>query len=219
MVNPLSTPVEITHFLGLCRRADGSDVRIPQLNQRCQHCFGQPEHCRAGYAIGPYGWNIENPVNEEQEQQIVVNNNKVGLVVNISSRAGPNDGVGPNTEQDLGAKHWASWNVAPFSLEERLDAIEGGDKYGLEVVDLCLVLDVGLPIDFKTLEFDKYKGSSYPRVHLAMYCWKMAAYIYDDKVLIHCFQDNQTGATFNWYVSLEQGHIKTWRDLTKAFLK
>ncbi|RDY01262.1 hypothetical protein CR513_15439, partial [Mucuna pruriens] len=56
------------------------------------------------------------------------------------------------------------------SLEERLRTIEGGDKYGLEAVDLYLVLDVGLPINFKTLEFDKYKGSSYPRVHLAMYC-------------------------------------------------
>ncbi|RDX92301.1 hypothetical protein CR513_25591, partial [Mucuna pruriens] len=44
------------------------------------------------------------------------------------------------------------------SFEERLRAIEGGDKYGVEVVDLCLVPDVRLPIDFKTLEFDKYKG-------------------------------------------------------------
>ncbi|RDX89643.1 hypothetical protein CR513_28607, partial [Mucuna pruriens] len=54
------------------------------------------------------------------------------------------------------------------SLEERLHAIEGGDKYGLEAIDLCLVPDVGLPIDFKTPEFDKYKGSSSPHVHLAI---------------------------------------------------
>ncbi|RDX75891.1 hypothetical protein CR513_44177, partial [Mucuna pruriens] len=47
----------------------------------------------------------------------------------------------------------------------------------------------------------------------------MAAYIYDDKVLIYCFQDSLTGAALNWYVSLERGHIKTWRDLAKAFLK
>ncbi|RDY02525.1 hypothetical protein CR513_13996, partial [Mucuna pruriens] len=40
----------------------------------------------------------------------------------------------------------------PLSRKENecLYAIEGGDKYGLEAVDLCLVLDVGLPIDFKT---------------------------------------------------------------------
>ncbi|RDX88571.1 hypothetical protein CR513_29818, partial [Mucuna pruriens] len=105
------------------------------------------------------------------------------------------------------------------SLEERLHTIEGGDKYELEAIDLCLVLDVGLPTNFKTPEFDKYKGSSCPGVHLAMYCQKMAAYIYDDKVLIHYFQDNLTGATLSWYVSLERGRIKTWRDLVEAFLK
>ncbi|RDX97824.1 hypothetical protein CR513_19359, partial [Mucuna pruriens] len=75
-------------------------------------------------------------------------------------------------------------------------------------------MDVGLPTDFKTLEFDKYKGSSCPRVHLAMYCRKMVTYIYDDKILVHCFQDSLTGAALGWYVSLERGaskHGETWR--------
>ncbi|RDX69715.1 hypothetical protein CR513_51134, partial [Mucuna pruriens] len=53
-------------------------------------------------------------------------------------------------------------------LEERLRIVEGADKYGLDAVDLCLVPDVILPVDFKTPDFDKYKGSSYPRTHLAM---------------------------------------------------
>ncbi|RDX63376.1 hypothetical protein CR513_58205, partial [Mucuna pruriens] len=95
---------------------------------------------------------------------------------------------------------------------EQLRTVEGGDRYELEVVDLCLVTDVGLPTNFKTPEFDKYKGSSCPRVHLAMYCRKMAAYIYDDKILIHCFQENLTRVALNW-------RIKTWRDLVEAFLK
>ncbi|RDX71033.1 hypothetical protein CR513_49655, partial [Mucuna pruriens] len=47
----------------------------------------------------------------------------------------------------------------------------------------------------------------------------MAAYIHDDKILIHCFQDSLTGTTLGWYVSLERGSIKTWRDLAEAFLK
>ncbi|RDY00261.1 hypothetical protein CR513_16577, partial [Mucuna pruriens] len=96
------------------------------------------------------------------------------------------------------------------SLEECLCAIEGGDKYELEVVDLCLVLDVGLSADFKTSKFDKYKGS---------FCPRMAAYIYDDKVLIHCFHDSLIEAALSWYVDLEHGCIKTWRDLVEAFLK
>ncbi|RDX85388.1 hypothetical protein CR513_33422, partial [Mucuna pruriens] len=47
----------------------------------------------------------------------------------------------------------------------------------------------------------------------------MVAYIYNDKILIHCFQDSLTGADLSWYVSLERGCVKTWRDLAKAFLK
>ncbi|RDY09932.1 hypothetical protein CR513_05620, partial [Mucuna pruriens] len=94
-----------------------------------------------------------------------------------------------------------------------------GDKYGLEAADLCLVPDVRLLADSKTLEFDKYKGSSWPCVHLAMYCQKMAAYIYDDKVLIYCFQDSLIGVALSWCVNLERGCIKTWRDLAEAFLK
>ncbi|RDX87134.1 hypothetical protein CR513_31435, partial [Mucuna pruriens] len=43
--------------------------------------------------------------------------------------------------------------------------------------------------------------------------------IYDDKVLIHYFQDSLTGAALSWYVILKRGCIKTWRDLTEAFLK
>ncbi|RDX75832.1 hypothetical protein CR513_44246, partial [Mucuna pruriens] len=105
------------------------------------------------------------------------------------------------------------------SLEERLRVVEGGNRYGLEAVDLYLVPNVGLPTDFKMPEFDKYKGSSYPKVHLAMYYRKMAAHIHDDKILIHCFQDSLTGAALSWYVSLERGHIKPWRDLAEAFLK
>ncbi|RDX80348.1 hypothetical protein CR513_39109, partial [Mucuna pruriens] len=89
------------------------------------------------------------------------------------------------------------------SLEERLRAMEGGNQFGLEAVDLCLVPDVGLSADFKTPKFNKYKRSSCPRVHLAMYCRKMVAYIYDDKILIHYFQDSLTGAILSWYVSLE----------------
>ncbi|RDX89961.1 hypothetical protein CR513_28213, partial [Mucuna pruriens] len=103
-------------------------------------------------------------------------------------------GAGPNPKDDLGAQHQISGNPPPF---EPLRAIEGGDKYQLEDVELCLVSDVGLPVDFKTSVFDKYKGSSCPGVHLAMYCRKMAAYTYDDKVLIQCFQDSLIEATLN----------------------
>ncbi|RDX74562.1 hypothetical protein CR513_45676, partial [Mucuna pruriens] len=80
------------------------------------------------------------------------------------------------------------------SLEERLRAMERGNQFGLEAVDLCLVPNVGLLANFKTSEFDK--------VHLAMYCKRMVAYIYDN-ILVHFFQDSLTKAALSWYVSLE----------------
>ncbi|RDY10619.1 hypothetical protein CR513_04816, partial [Mucuna pruriens] len=67
-------------------------------------------------------------------------------------------------------------------------------------------------------KFEEYKGSFCPHVHLAMYCRKMASYIYQDKILVHCFQDNLTGVALSWYVGLERARIKTWRDLAEAFL-
>ncbi|RDX72862.1 hypothetical protein CR513_47590, partial [Mucuna pruriens] len=130
----------------------------------------------------PQGWNTKNQADEDRNSKTF-------------------SGAGPNPKDDPRVQHQTSRNPPPFVahkqtsqleekwqyMEERLYAIEGGDKYGLEVVDLCRVPNVGLPTDFKTPEFDKYKGSSCPCVHLAMYCRKMAAYIYDDKVPIHCF--------------------------------
>ncbi|RDX85840.1 hypothetical protein CR513_32900, partial [Mucuna pruriens] len=104
-------------------------------------------------------------------------------------------------------------------LEERLRIVEGTEKYGLDAADLCLVPDVVLPTDFKTPDFDKYKGSSCPRTHLAMYCRKMAAHIQDDKILVHCFQDSLSGAALSWYVNLERGRIRIWKDLAEASLK
>ncbi|RDX62101.1 hypothetical protein CR513_59602, partial [Mucuna pruriens] len=149
------------------------ESKFEALEQQNQNLKGEPNQVgcpalanqnaarneQAGYAARPpphnvrdrpygmrHGWNTENPANEEQEQHNVVNN---GPVFNASS------GADPNTKEDPGAQHQTLGNAAPFvihrqSLEERLRAIEGRDKYSLEVVDLCLVLDVGLSADFKT---------------------------------------------------------------------
>ena len=47
----------------------------------------------------------------------------------------------------------------------------------------------------------------------------MAGYSRNDKLLIHCFQDNLSGASLEWYMQLKQSHIHTWKDLDMAFLK
>ena len=105
-------------------------------------------------------------------------------------------------------------------LEERLRAIEGGGNYGFtDVASLSLVRDVTIPHKFKVPEFEKYKGTTCPRSHLTMYCRKMVAYAYDDKLLIHFFQDNLVGVALSWYTHLEASRIHSWMNLVDAFLK
>ncbi|XP_050909152.1 uncharacterized protein LOC127122923 [Lathyrus oleraceus] len=104
-------------------------------------------------------------------------------------------------------------------LDDRIRAIEGFSSFGIDARDLCLVPNVVLPQKFKVPDLPKYKGLSCPRSHLTMYCRKMALHIDNDNLLIHCFQDSLTGASLDWYMSLERLKIRPWRDLSEAFLK
>ncbi|XP_052723845.1 uncharacterized protein LOC128193782 [Vigna angularis] len=105
-------------------------------------------------------------------------------------------------------------------LEERLRAIEGVESYGFgDVARLSLVPGVMIPHKFKAPEFEKYKGNTCPKSHLTMYCRKMAAYAYNDKLLIHFFQDSLAGVALNWYTHLEPSRIRCWADLADAFVK
>ena len=88
-------------------------------------------------------------------------------------------------------------------LEEILWAIEGTGVYGnIDATQLCLVLDLINPINFKVSKFDKYDWSSYLRSHLIMYYRKIEAHISNDKLLIHWFQNNLTGLATWWYIDM-----------------
>jgi len=105
-------------------------------------------------------------------------------------------------------------------LEERLRMIEGASAYEFgNVVRLCLVPDVVIPLKFKVSKFEKYKGVTCPKSHMIMYCKKMAAHAHDEKLLMHFFQDSLAGMALNWYMHLEPARIHLWKDLSDAFLK
>jgi len=104
-------------------------------------------------------------------------------------------------------------------LEERLRAIEDGSYSVEEATKLCSVQDMVIPPKFKVCKFDKYKGTSCLKIHLTMYCRKMASYACDNKVLIHFFQDSLIGAVINWYTYLEHSCIHCWKDSANTFLK
>ena len=97
-------------------------------------------------------------------------------------------------------------------IEERLRAIEGfGDYPFIDMVELCLVPDVVIPPKFKVPDFDKYKGTTFPKNHLKMYCRKMGAYSRDEKLLMHFFQESLARAAVTWYTNLEASRIRTWK--------
>ena len=52
---------------------------------------------------------------------------------------------------------------------------------------MFLVPNVVTPPKFKVPKFEKYKGTTFPKNHLKMYCWKMGAYAKDEKLVILFF--------------------------------
>ena len=88
-------------------------------------------------------------------------------------------------------------------IEERLKAIEGSRDYAfVDMVELCLVLDFVIPPKLKVSDFNKYRGTTYPKNHLKMYNRKMGAYSKNEKLLMHFFQESLTGAAVTWYTNL-----------------
>jgi hypothetical protein len=70
------------------------------------------------------------------------------------------------------------------ALEERLRVVEGNDWFDpMRVAEVCLVLNIIVPKNFRIPEFIKYTGLECPNTHLRSYCNKMAKVIYDDKLL------------------------------------
>lgn len=94
-------------------------------------------------------------------------------------------------------------------LEERLKAIEGNVAFDMDVLDMCLVPNLIIPLKFKTLGFEKYKRIRCQKIHLKIYFRKMVGSSRNDKLLIHCFHDSLSGASLEWYMQLKQSHIHT----------
>lgn len=70
------------------------------------------------------------------------------------------------------------------TLEECLRAIKWKILYdSISMANLYLVLDIVVLKKFKILEFDKYTGTQYPILHLAIYRKNMVEVIHGEKLL------------------------------------
>ena len=72
---------------------------------------------------------------------------------------------------------------------------------------------------FKVPDFDKYKGTTWSKNHLKMYCRKMGAYAKDEELLIQSFRESLTGVVVTWYTNLEPSRVHSWEDLMVAFIR
>jgi len=104
-------------------------------------------------------------------------------------------------------------------IQLELKALRGKELFGKNAYDLCLVPNVVIPLKFKIPNFEKYKGNTCPEIHLVMYVRKMSAYIGKNELLIHCFQDSLTDVALIWYMGLNKADIKTFKDLSEAFIQ
>lgn len=100
-----------------------------------------------------------------------------------------------------------------------MKVVEGFNIFIVDAMERCLVPDVVIPPKFKSPSFEKYKGVRLPKNHLRIFFRKMATYTANEKLMMHSFQDNLSGASLYWYMQLERTHINTWEDLSNAFLR
>ena len=75
------------------------------------------------------------------------------------------------------------------SLEQRLKVVKDKNTLkGLDPDNLNLVSNLVIPPSFKMSRFEKYDGTSCPKMHLIMYCNKMTVHAHNKKLFIHIFQ-------------------------------
>ncbi|KAI4297020.1 hypothetical protein L6164_036932 [Bauhinia variegata] len=105
-------------------------------------------------------------------------------------------------------------------MEEQLKIIQGSRAYeptGIEELPFAPQLDI--PRDFKVPKFDKYDGTTNPRIHLMSYCTKMGVWSRDERFFMHFFPESLTGPAADWYWRLEHAQIQSWGQLATLFLR
>lgn len=95
----------------------------------------------------------------------------------------------------------------------------GDHIFDIVAKEMCHVSGLVILKKFKTLDFDKYKGHTFPKSLLIMYYRKMDAHVQDDKLMIHYFKDSLSRASSKWYLSLDQSRIRFFQDLSDTFIK
>ncbi|XP_027151968.1 uncharacterized protein LOC113752024 [Coffea eugenioides] len=105
-------------------------------------------------------------------------------------------------------------------FEEFIRKSQGLNKQGgLDYNELCLFPDMQLPMGFKTPKFSKYDGTGNPKTHLRMFANKLGKPIDDENLPVRLFPESLEGDALDWYSNLKPEDMRTWLDLSTAFVR
>nr|XP_027120579.1 uncharacterized protein LOC113737567 [Coffea arabica] len=105
-------------------------------------------------------------------------------------------------------------------FDEFIKKSQGLSKQGvLDYDDLCLFPNVQLPVGFKTPKFNKYDGTGNPKTHLRLFANKLGRPVDDENLPLRLFPESLEGDALDWYSNLKPEEVKTWLDLSNAFIR
>ncbi|XP_027158367.1 uncharacterized protein LOC113759986 [Coffea eugenioides] len=90
---------------------------------------------------------------------------------------------------------------------------------GLDYNELCLFPDMQLPVGFKAPKFSKYDGTGNSKTHLRMFANKLGKPIDDENLPVRLFPESLEGDALDWYSNLKPEDMRTWLDLSTAFVR
>ncbi|KAL6347275.1 hypothetical protein AAG906_013711 [Vitis piasezkii] len=136
----------------------------------------------------------------------------------------PSKGTIASTKDPLNQTEVASPVIVPTpTLKDphaRMDRLEQRLRR-LRTLDRVVTWDdfdglpmASLPAKFKMPEIERYTGIGCPRIHLRLYSTIMRARGLDEAQMIMFFPMSLSGATQQWFSSLDVSCRQTWDDLT-----
>nr|XP_027067607.1 uncharacterized protein LOC113693243 [Coffea arabica] len=153
------------------------------------------------------------------------------LVASNNGGGGPHHHTAEPFVLDTGSQGKAAMEEQPTPIDKdllrRLDRFDdfmrknqGLSRHGgLDYDELCLFPDIQLPMGFKTPKFNKYDGTGNPKTHLKMFANKLGKPVDDENLPMCLFPESLEGDALDWYSNLKSGEVKTWLDLSTAFVK
>ncbi|XP_071920608.1 uncharacterized protein [Coffea arabica] len=78
---------------------------------------------------------------------------------------------------------------------------------------------IRVPEGFKTHKFNKYDGTGNPKTHLRLFANKLGKPVDDENLSLRLFPESLEGDALDWYSNLKPEEVKTWIDLSNAFVR